>query len=60
LYDLEDLNLQVDRWLGETANSRVHGTTGEVPVERLAKERPKSALGYRPPAPDAILVSALT
>ena len=38
-YDLEDLNLQVDRWLGETANSRVHGTTCEVPAERLAKER---------------------
>ena len=37
--DLEDLNLQADRWLEETANSRVHGTTGEVPAERLSRER---------------------
>ncbi|HXP05467.1 MAG TPA: hypothetical protein VN808_15205 [Stellaceae bacterium] len=27
------------RWLREVANVRVHGTTGEVPAERLAIER---------------------
>ncbi len=38
--DLEDLNLQVDGWLREVANLRVHGTTGEIPGERLLKEHP--------------------
>ena len=38
--DLEDLNAQVEAWLRETANARVHGTTGEVPQERLEQERP--------------------
>lgn len=37
--DLEDLNNQTEKWLAETANNRIHGTTGEVPVERLAQER---------------------
>ncbi len=36
--DLADLNRQVRAWLDDTANLRVHGTTGEVPVERLALE----------------------
>ncbi len=36
--DMEDLNNQVGKWLTETANTRIHGTTGEVPWERLAKE----------------------
>lgn len=36
--DMEDLNNQVSIWLVETANERIHGTTGEVPRERLAKE----------------------
>lgn len=38
-YDLEDLNNQVDRWLEVTANCRIHGTTGEVPKDRLCKEK---------------------
>jgi hypothetical protein len=29
----------VKRWLREVANARVHGTTGEIPAERLAIER---------------------
>jgi transposase len=37
--DLEDLNAQAALWLSETANSRVHGTTGEAPAMRLEKER---------------------
>ncbi len=36
--DLIDLNRQCQVWLDDTANRRVHGTTGEVPFERLALE----------------------
>lgn len=35
---LEDLNGQLRTWLAETANVRVHGTTGERPVDRLAAD----------------------
>ncbi len=37
--DRETANLAVGRWLREVANIRVHGTTEEVPAERLALER---------------------
>jgi transposase len=37
--DRETANLAARRWLREVANARVHGTTGEVPAERLALER---------------------
>jgi transposase len=37
--DFEDLNSQLDIWLKDTANARVHGTTGEVPAVRLERER---------------------
>jgi hypothetical protein len=36
--DLDDLNGQALRWMNEIANPRVHGTTGEIPFERLGKE----------------------
>ncbi len=36
---LEDLNLQLAGWLDGVANVRVHGTTGERPVDRYARER---------------------
>jgi transposase len=36
--DLADLNRQSQEWLDGTANRRVHGTTGEVPFDRLALE----------------------
>lgn len=39
IVDREAANLAVKRWLREVANARVHGTTGEVPAERLAIER---------------------
>ena len=39
IVDRETANLAVGRWLREVANVRVHGTTGEVPAERLAIER---------------------
>ena len=37
--NLEDLNIQALQWCNEVANCKVHGTTGEVPFERLAEER---------------------
>ena len=46
--DLEPLNLEFARWLALTANARVHGTTGEVPSERLEEER--AGLQMLPPA----------
>jgi transposase len=36
--DLADLNRQALDWLDQTANLRVHGTTGEVPFDRLPLE----------------------
>jgi hypothetical protein len=39
IVDRETANLTVGRWLREVANVRVHGTTGEIPAERLAIER---------------------
>ena len=36
--DLADLNRQARHWLDNVANVRVHGTTKEVPFERLVKE----------------------
>jgi len=36
--DLADLNRQVLHWLDSVANVRIHGTTREVPIERLVKE----------------------
>jgi len=41
------LNLEFARWLAVTANAREHGTTGEVPAERLEQER--EALQPLPP-----------
>jgi transposase len=37
--DLEDLNSQVEKWLEDTANARLHGTTGEIPFLRLQDEK---------------------
>jgi transposase len=37
--DLADLNRQAREWLDGTANRRRHGTTGEVPFDRLPLER---------------------
>jgi len=36
--DLDDLNNQAMGWLDMIANVRIHGTTGEVPFERLRDE----------------------
>ena len=45
--DLADLNRQCQAWLDGTANLRVHGTTGEVPFDRLPLE-PLLALDGKP------------
>ena len=37
--DREIANIAAGRWLREVANQRIHGTTGDVPAERLARER---------------------
>jgi transposase len=50
--DLEDLNCQLELWLKETANTRIHGTTGDIPGVRLKQERaqlaPLPVDGYTP------------
>ena len=70
--DLARLNLEFARWLAVTANTGVHGTTGEVPGERLAQElaalqplppsrltgEPRAVHSARPPTP-AFSVEAL-
>lgn len=38
-HGLEDLNVQGHVWLEETANQRVHGTTGRRPVDLFDEER---------------------
>lgn len=37
--DLEDLNRQLEEWLAEVANVRVHGTTKARPVDRQAEDQ---------------------
>jgi len=37
--DLEDLNRQVEAWLSSVANVRIHGTTGERPIDRAKAEQ---------------------
>lgn len=50
--DLEDLNTQLEAWLRDTANARIHATTKEVPEVRLGQERahlsPLPTGGYTP------------
>lgn len=37
--NIEDLNAQTEKWLKDTANLRIHGTTRHIPSEQLQKER---------------------
>lgn len=37
--DIVTANIEVARWLREVAHERIHGTTGEKPVDRLDDER---------------------
>jgi hypothetical protein len=45
--DIEALNLEFARWLAIKANARIHGTTDEIPADRLTTEQP--ALQVLPP-----------
>lgn len=36
--DLDDMNAQISSWVESKANARDHATTGERPVDRLARE----------------------
>jgi len=51
--DLADLDHQLAAWLDGVANVREHKTTGERPVDRLAREKlaPLPATSLRPAAP---------
>jgi hypothetical protein len=53
--DLVDLNEQGWEWLKQRANSRVHGTTGEKPLERF--ERESSELRRLPHQPFRVVVT---
>ena len=44
----EELNSWLERWSGEVADLRIHGTTHERPIDRFARER-LTPLGSRPP-----------
>lgn len=49
----EDLDEQLQRWLHEVANVRVHATTGERPIDRFLREeqpalKPLAQRPYRP------------
>lgn len=40
--DLADLNRQLELWLDQVANVRIHGTTGERPAERYHREEERA------------------
>ena len=44
----EELNSWLERWSGEVADLRIHGTTYERPLDRFAREQ-LTPLGSRPP-----------
>lgn len=44
----EELNRWLERWSGEVADVRIHGTTHERPCDRFAREQ-LTPLGTRPP-----------
>jgi hypothetical protein len=46
--DAHDLLALRRRWLDETCNVRIHGTTGERPIDRLPKEGLRSIQGLPP------------
>lgn len=48
--DLDELNAEVRLWCAQVANVRVHGTTGEIPQERLVAERAAMAPYVAPEA----------
>lgn len=57
---LDELNRKVKDWLETTANKRIHGTTHEVPKERLGKEplKPLNETSFRLQADETRKVSS--
>jgi transposase len=53
--NLEDLNQQLEKWLGETANVRIHATTQETPSDRLKQE-----LSHLKPLPQECYIPVIT
>lgn len=56
--DLADANMQVRRWLDETANVRIHGSTGDKPVERFFNVRLSPLPEHLPDCRDTVSVMA--
>ena len=54
--DLADLNTQGHTWLDTIANVRIHGTTDEVPFQRLAREG-LTSIAVKPDYDTAILIA---
>jgi transposase len=50
--DLNDLQTQAERWRDETANQRVHATTGERPIERFRPEAMRPLPDFLPDCRD--------
>lgn len=48
--DLDDFNEQLGEWNATVADTRVHGTTHEVPLTRFARERPHLLPSHRQPS----------
>lgn len=53
ILDKATANVEVRAWLNKVANCRVHGTTGEIPMERLKHEH-KALSGIAPTYPGFI------
>ena len=56
--DLTDGNMQVRKWLFETANVRMHGTTGEKPADRFLNVKLRSLPEHLPESRDTVSVMA--
>lgn len=56
--NLFDANTQVRKWLDETANVRIHGTTGEKPVDRFLNVKLKPLPENLPESRDTVSVNA--
>ena len=54
--DLSDANIQIRKWLDETANVRIHGTTGEKPAERSGNVKLRSLPEHLPDCRDTVSV----
>lgn len=51
---LSDANYQVRKWLDETANTRIHGTTGEKPTERFLNVKLRPLPEHLPDCRDTV------